>query len=388
MHPASKGCLCVALLGVGLVAGLVVVTGAMLAGTGWFYTPFVYAAGTVLLFLLPCSFFLRGHAHKLKWCWRIFLGGMLLAWLAYQGWSLYDRSVSRLYDRDLDLAPYAPFMPGARAAALDEPASMSLEDRLPRLDGATALYPLYAAFARAVYPQGDYPPETSAVGFHNTIGAYRRIVSGQADMIFVAGPAAEQKADAEQAGVELIFTPVGKEAFVFFVNAANPVDGLTQEQLRGIYEGKVTRWSQVGGGHRGITAFQRNEGSGSQSAFLRFMGDRRPMKPPADERLDFMGEIVRRSADYANYRNALGFSFRYFVQDMMRDGGVKLLAIDGVKPTPETIRDGNYPLTSEFYAVTRADSANPNVPRLLEWILGPQGQSLVEKTGYCPIVPF
>ena len=63
---------------------------------------------------------------------------------------------------------------------------------------------------------------------------------------------------------------------------------------------------------------------------------------------------------------------------------VKLLAINGVEPTIENIENGTYPLASSFYAVTRSD-ADENTRALVEWICGPQGQALVEKTGYTPI---
>ncbi|EST55057.1 hypothetical protein T458_09195 [Brevibacillus panacihumi W25] len=53
-------------------------------------------------------------------------------------------------------------------------------------------------------------------------------------------------------------------------------------------------------------------------------------------------------------------------------------------PSKETIANKTYPLAAEFYAIT-AGSENPNVPKLIEWILSPQGQSLVEKTGYTPL---
>ena len=51
----------------------------------------------------------------------------------------------------------------------------------------------------------------------------------------------------------------------------------------------------------------------------------------------------------------------------------------------ESIKNQTYPLTSDFYAVTLSDNTNPNVVKFLEWILSPQGQALVEKTGYCAI---
>ena len=68
----------------------------------------------------------------------------------------------------------------------------------------------------------------------------------------------------------------------------------------------------------------------------------------------------------------------------MRDFDVKLLEIEGVAPTVENIENGTYPLASYFYAVTRGD-ADENTLRLLDWILSPQGQELVEKSGYTPL---
>ena len=68
---------------------------------------------------------------------------------------------------------------------------------------------------------------------------------------------------------------------------------------------------------------------------------------------------------------------------MVKDIEVKLLAVEGISPTIENIENGTYPIASYFYAVTRAD-ADENTLALLDWICGPQGQALIEKTGYTP----
>ena len=77
---------------------------------------------------------------------------------------------------------------------------------------------------------------------------------------------------------------------------------------------------------------------------LRVMGDV-PMTPPQQEELRLgMGEIVLGVsklgvADYRNYGNAIGFSFRYYVEGLFKHDGVKLLKIDGVAPTIENIQN-------------------------------------------------
>ena len=87
-------------------------------------------------------------------------------------------------------------------------------------------------------------------------------------------------------------------------------------------------------------------------------------------------------ADGDNGKGAIGYSFRYYVTDLVGDYDVKLLAIEGAAPTLENIEDGSYPITGEFYAVTRKDDAVKNLTRLLDWIRGEQGQELVVKSGY------
>ena len=69
---------------------------------------------------------------------------------------------------------------------------------------------------------------------------------------------------------------------------------------------------------------------------------------------------------------------------MIADKGIKLLSIDGIAPTVDNIRSGAYPLTSNFYAVTTQHS-NANSQKLIDWILSPEGQQLIEQTGYAGI---
>ena len=113
------------------------------------------------------------------------------------------------------------------------------------------------------------------------------------------------------------------------------------------------------------------------------------MVPEEEDRIAGMGGIISEVASYRNYRNAIGFSFRYYATEMVRNGDIRLLALDGVEPTKETIQDGTYPISSHFYAVTAApigepapEASNETMAAFLEWVLSPQGQALIEKTGY------
>lgn len=271
----------------------------------------------------------------------------------------------------IEAADYLPF--GADTAIVDAKGE-TLTGELPVLDGAAALLPVYSAVFHALYPEdawafdGETYTADSKLQYRNTRAAYQAVVDGDADLIFCAGPSKEQLAYAAEKGVELELVPVGREAFVFFVNEHNPVDSLTQEQLRDIYAGTITNWQEVGGPDRLICALQRNEGSGSQTRFLQFMEGR----PTAHGPFAFLGASV-------------GFSFRYYVDGIVKAQGVKLLAVDGVYPGKEEIRSGEYPLTGEFYAVYRKGEPNANVQKVIDFVLSPEGQRIVEESGYVPV---
>lgn len=334
---------------------------------------------------------------------RVFLCVCLIS-AGYAGWGFYHDSiptVDEAEDRIAMLWEYAPFEEKNHLVSLDHDASLSFDSPYAvTLDGATALYPVYAAFAQAVYPEVwpdsgakiDYSPLNSTVECGGTISAYSRLLKGEAQMIFAAAPSQAQLDAAYAAGKAFHLTPIGREAFVFFVNSKNPVTGLTVEEIQGIYSGSITNWNAVGGKNQKIRPFQRAEDSGSQTALQRLMGDLPLMEPEEEDRIGGMGGIIRQVANYRNYPNALGFSFRFYSTEMVQNGDIRLLALNGIEPTRETIRDGSYPIASEFYAITCApigspapEETNSNIAAFLDWILSEEGQSLVEQTGYVGI---
>ena len=283
----------------------------------------------------------------------------------------------------IDVGRYLPHDSDSDLARVES--SLKLTEDLPVLDGAAALVPVYAAIIDAVYPVGSVTYEGGAFSddnyngenfaadskmqYRNTVRGYQAIVDGTADILFCAAPSEEQKQYAAEQGVELVYIPVGLEAFVFFVNENNPVDGLTVEQIRGIYAGEYTNWAELGGANRIINPVTRLEGSGSQSAMNAFMGDR---------------EIATKSP-FAIAGASIGFSFRYYMDGIVGNQAVKMLALNGVYPSAENIQNGSYPIIAQFYAVYRADNTNKNIPLLIDWILSEEGQTLIERSGYIQI---
>ncbi|SES36894.1 PstS family phosphate ABC transporter substrate-binding protein [Psychrobacillus sp. OK032] len=284
-------------------------------------------------------------------------------------------------DAEVNVYDYMPFSDSRKIATLDYDSTLKLTGDLPKMDGATALYPLYSAFVQATYPKKEYDPFDSEVMVNTTIDAYTNLINGRVDMIFAAAPSTSQVTTAKQNGKELKMAPIGREAFVFFVHQKNPISGLSMEQIKNIYGGKVTNWQEVGGAKDNIRAFQRPADSGSQSALEHLMGELPIMEAQTEDIATGMGGIIKEVSQYKNYKNAIGYTFRFYSTEMVQNKKIKLLEIEGVAPTRETIRSGEYPIASEFYIVT-AGTDNPNVEKFIAWILSPQGQELIEKTGY------
>jgi phosphate transport system substrate-binding protein len=295
-------------------------------------------------------------------------------------------SVSHEAEAAPDLTLYAPFV-GTLTARLDEEAELRLTDNLPVLDGATALYPIYAAFAEAVFDRDSFSQDyVLSTGTRN---AYEALIEGERDMIFVAGASERQLAAAREAGVNLVFTPIGWEAFVFLVGTENPIDSITYQQIRNIYSGKTAHWNTLGWREGGrIIAFQRPEGSGSQTGLQSIMGNL-PIQVP--QPLPYAGLIGTNSlmnqvsVEWQGVQPAIGYSYRFFAWVMYANPDVKLLKVDGVEPSAENIQNGSYPFVANFYAVTNGEPEG-NVRLLLDWILSPQGQWIIEETGYVPLI--
>ena len=320
--------------------------------------------------------------------WGIFAGVFIAALGINLGWEAYDDSITVNTAPNINVHEYRPFTENSKIVKLDSEASLRFTeaDDLPVLDGAAAVFPVYSAFVHAVYPESEATELYRDVfQYNNTVGGYKLLGERKTDIFFGAYPSEEQIAAAEEKGTHFVYTPIGAEAFVFFVHKDNPIDSLTAEQIRKIYSGEITNWKELGGKNEKIAAFQRNEGSGSQSMLIRFMGDTPIMDPPTELVNDLMSGIVEKVSQYRSTTAAIGFSYRYYMEGIIQNPDIKLIAIDGVAPTVENIANGSYPITTPLYAVTYKEQTNPNVQKLLDWILSPQGQNIITKTGYAGV---
>jgi ABC-type phosphate transport system substrate-binding protein len=221
--------------------------------------------------------------------------------------------------------------------------------------------------------------------------AYVNLIEGRSDIGLLARPPSPDELNlAREKNVALDAVACALDAFVFLVHQDNPVTNLTTAQIRDIYTGKIKGWREVGGRDAEITAYQREANSGSQELMRdRVMKDL-PFAVPADSpgapRLIQQGMGGPYLALRGN-KHGLAYSVYYYEHFMAGSSYTRVLAVDGVEPSFETIRARKYPYTAAVLVVTRSD-LDPAAPaaRWRAWLLTAEGQAVVRESGYVPVV--
>lgn len=287
--------------------------------------------------------------------------------------------------------------PASSAASSEDSASSTpaaepflTPEEFPGVDGSTACIPLMAQIM-ADTTGADLTEAQSAINVSTTAYAWENMGvydSDLAQLLIVYEAPDYVKDEIAQAGTQLEQKAIGRDALVFIVNQDNPVQSLTLDQLREIYAGHITNWKEVGGSDTPIVAFQRGEDSGSQTLFLNLlMGDGELMEAPTELAPASMGGLVDSIAAYNNSANAIGFSVYYYIDQMYSQPGLRLLAVEGVTPSNDTIASQEYPLCNDFYAVIRASAAADSPERqVYDWLSTEEGVRCIEKAGYVPAV--
>lgn len=270
------------------------------------------------------------------------------------------------------------------------------KDEYPNIDGSTATLPLSQALYRLVTEASEEEAQ-AMVNHTKTTNAYNRLIDGgyladqnpapenRVDLVIAYEPAKSVYDAMESTGIRLKIKPIGKDALVFLANEGNPVDSLTEKQLVDIYHGTIRNWSEVGGEEKEIVAFQRPEGSGSQTLMQNLVMKEVAMDPkvPTVQVIGDMGELIDQVASYNNERNALGYSVYFYARNMYKSPELRLMKVNGVLPSNETIRSGEYPYVNEFYAAVREDEPKDSrAYQLFEWLTTEDGQTLIEGLGY------
>ena len=275
-----------------------------------------------------------------------------------------------------------------------------LDREMPVIDGSTSTYPYTQGVYSVLFTNGTAHPQFPK-SHSKSFASYERLIRGEADVLFAATKAsAELESLAAEQGVELQYIPIAYDAMVFFTNLENPVNSLTRQQIQDIYvRNAYSSWDQVGGPEAKLLPYCRNTDSGSHALMERyFLEDGKLSLAP--EILQGNVSVAMSSAltDVASALSldppayAIGYSvYAYYgsYEEMMTDvtpNKLKLLAVDGVLPTAESIADGTYPLADYNYLVLRSDEPKDSpARRLAEFMVSDAGQQAVAGSGFLPL---
>ncbi len=259
-------------------------------------------------------------------------------------------------------------------------------ENYPKMGGSLANLPLGEAVTATVLGI-DRKTASSMITFEgSTTDNYEALVDGTFDILLAYEMGEDAIKYCNEKGVELEMTPIGADALVFICSLENKIENLTDEQIREIYKGNITNWSPVGGDDHPIIAYQRNKDSGSQTLFDKIinLGDEL-MDAPEETRIGSMIGLLEAVADYDNSKDALGYTVYYYLTNMEQDklSTSKLLSVDGIAPTNESIASGKYPYVNDFYVVIKKDAPGNSPERILyNWIISDQGKELARRENY------
>ena len=174
--------------------------------------------------------------------------------------------------------------------------------------------------------------------------------------------------------------PIARDGLSVYVNTANPVKELSLAQLRDIYTGKVTNWSQVGGNDAPVVLYSRENSSGTYQYFKDNVLLGRDYSPRA-QTLQGTAAVVNAVARDAN---GIGYGGAAYAKGIRFAGVKRDEKSPAVVPSIETVRTGQYPISRYLYLYTRVKPAK-EMKAFLDWATGPEGQALVVKVGYFPV---
>ncbi len=219
----------------------------------------------------------------------------------------------------------------------------------------------------------------SGVGIHSVAG-------GRAD-IGMASRAISQDEKKRFEKSHLKIYPVGLDAVACVVSSEIYQAGvrqLTPQQIAGIYLGKIRNWKEVGGPDRQIVVVDKERHRGTRHVFMQYIFGNASQRTPGT--LLVTGSNNEEQAKIAQSDAAIGMLSFAWINDDVK--AVSLLDQEKeILPTWETVRRGNYPIVRKLNFIT-AGKPESEIKAFIGFVKGPEGQKIVEESGYIPIGNF
>ncbi len=243
------------------------------------------------------------------------------------------------------------------------------------INGSTTVLPITQKIAEAY--MDEHPNVNISISGGGSGNGIRALVDGTTD---IAQSSRWIKQSEVESAVKNGHYPVpfaiALDAIIPVVHSDNPVNNLSMEQLRAIYEGKIRNWKDVGGEDRDIVIISRDSDSGTYVVWNEVVLKGNRVSPRA-QLLASNGAITQ---TVASNRNAIGYIGVGYLNDSL-----KSITLDGVQPTHDTAVTGEFPVTRTLWFFTDDWPQNETL-KFINYALHPEkGQKLVKETGYIPL---
>jgi phosphate transport system substrate-binding protein len=166
---------------------------------------------------------------------------------------------------------------------------------------------------------------------------------------------------------------VARDGVAVIVNPLNPVSNLTLDQIRDIFNGRITNWKALGGPDGEIAVVSREAGSGTRSSFEKIVGNVKLMPKALVQ--DSNGSI---GVTVAGDAKAIGYLSHGLVNEK-----IKAVTVDGAPCTVEAVVAGRYPLVRPIFLLTRG-APQGATQTFIEFVLSDAGQTQIRKDGLLP----
>jgi phosphate transport system substrate-binding protein len=240
--------------------------------------------------------------------------------------------------------------------------------------GSTTLMPIAEVSAEMFQEEN---PETDVLvsGMGSSAGI-ESVSNGSSDI----GTSSRELKD-DELDLGLVDTPVAYDAIAVIVHPDNPVRELTTLEVRSIFSGVITNWSELGGPDLEIGLVNRDEASGTREAFKKIVMGDTPFDPSAAV-LPGTGQV---RDVVARAKGAIGYISLGFVEPRFTDVEVKALSIDGVAPSEESVAANEYPIGRTLHFFTKGEPTGL-AKEYIDFVLSEDIQKgVVVDAGFIPI---
>lgn len=165
---------------------------------------------------------------------------------------------------------------------------------------------------------------------------------------------------------------IAMDAIAVIVNPSNPVSALTRQEIKDIYQGKISNWNKIGGEKDKIVVISQDSSSNIFDVFSELALNKEKIRE--DILLHSSNEAVVTTV--AKMPAAIGYIWLKYIND-----NVKVLSIDRIGLAKKTVLSAEYPLCRPLYMYTDG-SPKGVVKNYIDFLFSKNGQNIIEKNGY------